>query len=328
MTSPGGPISIGTARRSAAVAALVLLTVAPIAGALFVLGNLLAVLTTILGLSIATAFGWIALTHRGAQRALAGVVTVVALVAVIVGFVTALAIRDALIGLVILAVLVGLGALLARDAIGSRPGRLRGDVVAPRVTGPAERAVLLMNPKSGGGKVEKFDLVGECRRRGIEPIVLGRDDDFRQKALDAVATGATVLGAAGGDGTQAIVATVAIEHDLPFVCIPAGTRNHFALDLGVDRDDVVASLDAFVAGLEHRVDLGIVAGRVFVNNVSLGVYGEIVQSDEYRDAKVRTTVDRLPDLLGPDGDAPELRCTGPDGKPRANRQLVLVSNNP
>ena len=185
-----------------------------------------------------------------------------------------------------------------------------------------------MNPKSGGGKVEKFDLVGECRTRGIEPIVLRPDDDWRQKAIDAVEAGATVLGAAGGDGTQALVATVAVEHDLPFVCIPAGTRNHFALDLGVDRDDVVASLDAFVDGLEQRVDLGIVAGRVFVNNVSLGVYGEIVQSDEYRDAKVRTTVDRLPDLLGPDGDAPELRCTGPDGKPRATRQLILVSNNP
>ena len=137
-----------------------------------------------------------------------------------------------------------------------------------------------------------------------------------------------MLGAAGGDGTQALVATVAVEHDLPFVCIPAGTRNHFALDLGVDRDDVVGSLDAFVDGVEQRVDLGIVADRVFVNNVSLGVYGEIVQSDEYRDAKVKTTVDRLPTCSGPTATRPSCGSSAPTARPRATHQLVLISNNP
>jgi len=315
-------------RRTAAVGALVLLVAAPVAGAVFVLGNLLAIVVVLLGVSTAAAFGWIALTHRGAPRTLALVAAVVAFLAVVVGFVTALAVRDALIGLALVAALIFAGAWLARIAVGGRQGRIRGGEVAQRRTGAAERAVLLMNPRSGGGKVEKFDLVGECRARGVEPIVLSPDDDWVQKTLDAVAAGATVLGAAGGDGTQALVATIAAEHDLPFVCIPAGTRNHFALDLGVDRDDVVGSLDAFVDGVEQRVDLGVVAGRVFVNNVSLGVYGEIVQSDEYRDAKVKTSLDKLPDLLGPDGDAPELRLTGPDGEPRATRQLVLVSNNP
>lgn len=328
MANSNDEAGIGTSHRVAAAAALVLLVAAPIAGAAFVLGNLLALLTTIVGVAIAAAFAWLALTHRGPQRVIALVVAAVAFLSVVVAFVTALAVRDALIGLVVMALLVAAGAFLARYAVGRRIGRIRGGEVAQRSTGAADRPVLLMNPKSGGGKVEKFDVVGECRTRGIEPIVLGRDDDFRQKALDAVAAGATVLGAAGGDGTQAIVATVAVEHDLPFVCIPAGTRNHFALDLGVDRDDVVGSLDAFVDGVEQRVDLGVVADRVFVNNVSLGVYGEIVQSDEYRDAKVRTAADRLPDLLGPDGDAPELRLAGPDGSMRATRQLVLISNNP
>jgi diacylglycerol kinase family enzyme len=328
VTTSGDAESIGPARRTAAAAALVLLVAAPIAGAAFVLTNLLAVMTIIVGVSLAAAFAWIALTHRGAQRVLALVVAVVAFAAVVIGFVTALALRDALIGLVVVAALIVMGALLARYAVGERKARIRGGDIALRPTGPAEHAVLLMNPKSGGGKVERFDVVEECRKRGVEPIVLHPDDDWRQKAIDAVEAGATVLGAAGGDGTQALVATVAVEHDLPFVCIPAGTRNHFALDLGVDRDDVVGSLDAFVDGVEQRVDLGIVADRVFVNNVSLGVYGEIVQSDDYRDAKVRTAVDRLPDLLGPDGDAPELRLVGPDGTSRTTRQLVLVSNNP
>ena len=328
MTTPDGQPPIDAVHRTAAASALVLLVVAPIAGAAFVLSNLLAVLTVVIGLSLAAAFAWIALTHRGPQRGVSAVVAAIAFIAVVVGFVTALAIRDALIGLAVVAVIVVAGAALARYAVGTKAQRIRGGAVEQRVAGAAERPVLLMNPKSGGGKVEQFDVVGECRKRGVEPIVLRPDDDWRQKAIDAVEAGATVLGAAGGDGTQALVATVAVEHDLPFVCIPAGTRNHFALDLGVDRDDVVGSLDAFVDGIEQRVDLGIVADRVFVNNVSLGVYGEIVQSEEYRDAKVRTTVDRLPDLLGPDGDAPELRFVGPDGAPRATHQLVLVSNNP
>ena len=106
-----------------------------------------------------------------------------------------------------------------------------------------------MNPKSGGGKVEKFHLVEESRKRGIEPVVLGPGDDLEQLARDAVAGGADAIGMAGGDGSQALVSAIAIEHDLPYVCVPAGTRNHLALDLGVDRDDVV--------GVARRVRRGL-----------------------------------------------------------------------
>ena len=84
---------------------------------------------------------------------------------------------------------------------------------------------------------------------------------------------------AGGDGSQAVVAAVAAERGLPYACIPAGTRNHFALDLGVDRDDVVGALDAFVDGGEPAVDLAEVNGGVLVNNVSLGLFAEAVQRD-------------------------------------------------
>ena len=94
----------------------------------------------------------------------------------------------------------------------------------------------------------------EARRRGVTPIVLRRGDDLRKLAEQAAEQGADVIGMAGGDGSQALVADVARQHDLPFVCVPAGTRNHFALDLGVDREDVVGALDAFLDGGERRVE--------------------------------------------------------------------------
>ena len=118
---------------------------------------------------------------------------------------------------------------------------------------------------------------------------------------------------AGGDGSQAIVAAVAAEQDLPYACVPAGTRNHFALDLGVDRDDVVGALEAFVDGGERRVDLAEVNGRVFVNNVSLGLYAEAVQRKGYREAKIRTILDTVPDMLGPEGSGLDLSWSGPGG---------------
>ena len=143
----------------------------------------------------------------------------------------------------------------------------------------------------------------------------------------AVADGADGLAMAGGDGSQAIVAAIAAELDLPYSCIPAGTRNHFALDLGVDRDDVVGALDSFVDGGERRVDLAEVNGRVFVNNVSLGLYAEAVQRKGYRDAKLRTILDTLPEVLGPEGEGLDLRWRGPGGDEHSSGAAILVSNN-
>ncbi len=185
-----------------------------------------------------------------------------------------------------------------------------------------------MNPKSGGGKAERFHLADECRQRGIEPVVLKPGDDLLQLAEDAIARGADVIGMAGGDGSQALIASVAARHDVPHVCVPAGTRNHFALDLGLDRSDVVGALDAFTDGVERRIDLAVVNGRTFVNNASLGLYAEIVQSPDYRDAKVKTAASILPDLLGPDAVPLDLRYTGPDGQAHPTAQLILVSNDP
>jgi diacylglycerol kinase family enzyme len=195
-------------------------------------------------------------------------------------------------------------------------------------TTPCRQGVLLINPKSGGGKAERFSLEEECARRGIEPIVLAPGDDLRTLAQDAVARGADALGMAGGDGSQAVVADVAAAHDIPFVCVPAGTRNHFALDLGVDRDDVVGSLDAYADARQARIDLAVVNGRAFVNNVSLGIYAQIVASDEYRDAKLRTAAQMLPALLGPAAAPSQLHPQMPNGAVVNDPQLVIVSNNP
>jgi diacylglycerol kinase family enzyme len=194
----------------------------------------------------------------------------------------------------------------------------------PRAARPA-RPVLFYNPKSGGGKAERFHLDAEARRRGIEPIELKRGDDLEQLVRAAVERGADALAMAGGDGSQAIVAKIAAELDLPYACIPAGTRNHFALDLGVDRDDVVGALDAFVEGGERTVDLAEVNGQVFVNNVSLGLYAEAVERPGYREAKLHTLLETVPDSLGPDAAAPNLVWNGPDGPESA--VAVLISNN-
>jgi diacylglycerol kinase family enzyme len=152
---------------------------------------------------------------------------------------------------------------------------------------------MLMNPRSGGGKVTRFALADRCDELGVEPVMLGPSDDLLQLAEDAVGRGCDLLGMAGGDGSQALVASVAAPHRIPFVVVPAGTRGHFALDLGVGTD-VVHSLSAFVDGVDVRVDLAEINGRVFVNNASMGAYAELVRSPRYRGAKVRTAVELLP----------------------------------
>jgi diacylglycerol kinase family enzyme len=195
----------------------------------------------------------------------------------------------------------------------------------PRAARP-QRPMLFYNPRSGGGKADRFHLRSEARRRGIEPLELRQGDDLEHLVRDAVFDGADALAMAGGDGSQAIVAMVAAELKLPYACIPAGTRNHFALDLGVDRDDVVGALDAFVDGGERQVDLAEVNGQVFVNNVSLGLYADAVQRPGYREAKLHTLLDTVPDVLGPGSEPSGLRWRSANG--HASAVAILVSNNP
>jgi diacylglycerol kinase family enzyme len=274
---------------------------------------------------LALAVAWQGLIRRGRPRVVSWIVAGILVVGAVGGLVIdGILIEGVLgLGLVVLSVMLGKRAFSVHLHLPPAP--------------PPQRAVVVWNPRSGGGKALKWNLADEARRRGIEPIELTPGADLVTLVQDAVRRGADGLMAAGGDGTQALVATIAAEHDLPFACIPAGTRNHFALDLGVDRDDVVGALDAFVSGGEKRVDLGEVSGRTFVNNVSLGLYAEAVQRDGYRDAKIRTILDTVPTMLsgdtttasGDDGSraSRELRWTGPDGRPERSAAVVLVSNN-
>ena len=185
-----------------------------------------------------------------------------------------------------------------------------------------------MNPKSGGGKAERFGLADRCLRMNIEPIVLLPGDDLLTLAEEAVAGGADLIGMAGGDGSQALVASVASRHGVPFVVVPAGTRNHFALDLGIDREDVPGSLEAFGDGVDVVVDLAEVNGRVFVNNAAMGIYATIVQSPDYRDAKVQTVATMLPDLLGPTAEPSDVRYTLPVRHRAARRPAAARVQQP
>jgi diacylglycerol kinase family enzyme len=223
--------------------------------------------------------------------------------------------------IVAIAVAAELGTLALRWEIDQAVAELWHQVPATR------HGVILMNARSGDGKVARLYLADEARRRSIEPVLLEAGNDLRALAEAAVDRGADALGIAGGDGSQAAVAAVAAAHGLPFVCIPAGTRNHFARDIGIDRDDPIRALDAFGPAKETTIDLADVNGEVFVNNVSLGIYARFVASAQYRQAKARTVAEMLPDLLGPDATPLGLTVDGA-GDPVADVRLILVSNNP
>jgi diacylglycerol kinase family enzyme len=311
--------------RASAVGALASL-VAAVGFSLFGIAlHLLAILIVAAGLLICVTSGWYVVSRRGVRRVIALTVAGLALAGTIAGLFFA-DINWPL--LLLIAALAGLSVLAARHALRRTRRALRSRAMQGKRAHHARHPVLIMNPKSGGGKAERFHLADECRRRGIRPVLLTPGDDLRQLAEDAVARGADAIGMAGGDGSQALVASVAAQAGIPYVCVPAGTRNHFALDLGLNRDDVVGALDAFSDGVEHQIDLATVNGRTFVNNASLGLYAKVVQSPEYRDAKLRTAAAMLPDLLGPAADPLDLCFTGPGGEEHHTAQLILISNNP
>ncbi len=163
----------------------------------------------------------------------------------------------------------------------------------------ARHPYLIMNPKSGGGKVEKSDLKRKAEDLGAEVFLIGGPEpvNVAKVARVAVEAGADLLGVAGGDGTQAPVARIAAEQGIPFMVISAGTRNHFALDLGLDRKDPSACLSALSDGVELRVDIGMINGRTFVNKASSGAYAEVAETPAYRGDKLNTTLNTLP--VGP-----------------------------
>lgn len=306
------------ARLSLALAFLAIAVVAAVAG----LGSL-AMLAVGLGaamVSLAAAF-WF-LSRRGALRWLSLTVFVAAPVAVIVVY--------ALHSLLWVALVAAAGWLLAGMTARAALAGDRGEQRMPEypVSRPAAHPFLIMNPKSGGGKVGKFDLRRKAEDLGAEVFLLSGPEpaDVAEVAAAAVARGADLLGVAGGDGTQALVAGIAAEHGIPFMVITAGTRNHFALDLGLDRENPPACLGALSDAVELRVDLGVIGGRTFVNNASFGAYAEVVKAPAYRDDKLRTTLELLPDLLN--GHNGALLAVRADSTQLSAPQALLVANNP
>ncbi|MEU3745740.1 MULTISPECIES: diacylglycerol/lipid kinase family protein [Streptomyces] len=317
MTSPGGDAGARLLARLgvlAAVGALVVLIITVGEGGLVVVG------AGLLGLVLGAAGLWWFLAHRGLVRLLGAFVAVAAPVGVLVLYAFDGLWRTAL----VLILCWGAALACARAALRrARPERSKRARPAAR----PQRPFLIMNPKSGGGKVGRFGLVDRAEALGARVVLLdpAAPVDVSTLAREAVADGADLLGVAGGDGTQALVAAVAAEHGLPFLVISAGTRNHFALDLGLDRADPARCLDALTDGEELRIDLGDVAGRPFVNTVSFGVYADVVQRPEYRDAKAGTILALMPDLLV--GDGVQRVDARIDGTELSAQQALLVSNN-
>jgi diacylglycerol kinase family enzyme len=286
------------------------------------LASLAMVAVGAVGACLMLAGGYWFLARRGVVRWLAFGVMILAPIAVLVVFALH---RILWVGIVAVALVV-LAINTARLAL--TPAAPPAGMPAREVP-PPKRAFLIMNPKSGGGKVGKFGLKEKAEALGAQVALLQGPGpvDVAALARRAVADGADLLGVAGGDGTQALVAGIAGEHDLPFLVISAGTRNHFAMDLGLDRDDPAACLDALTGdGVEQRIDLGVIGGRTFVNNASFGAYAEVVESPAYRDDKRGTTLQMLPDILSGHRGAKltaragDATVTGP--------QALLVSNNP
>jgi diacylglycerol kinase family enzyme len=299
----------------AALASIVVLAI----GSDHVFGLLSAV---VIAPALVLAAGWWFLSNRGVLRWLAAATAVAAPVAVAV----ICLVRNQLVTVVVALALAVVAVGAARAAVRrARPY----DHMPEQPTTPTAEPFMIMNPRSGGGKVGKFDLAEKATALRVRVALLEGPGvvDVAALARQAVTDGADLLGVAGGDGTQALVAGIAAEHRLPFVVLSAGTRNHFAMDLGLDRERPDAGLAALTDGVEVCLDLGQIAGRTFVNNASFGAYAAIVQSPEYRDDKRGTTLQLLPDLLsGRSG--PRLVVRIDDRVTIEAPKALLVSNNP
>ena len=269
------------------------------------------------------AAAYVFLSRRGVLRWLALAVFVLAPIAVIVVY----AVKDLLWVALVSAAAWLLAGVTARLALAESESEADWRMPEYPAQPPPRHPYLIMNPKSGGGKVGKFDLKQKAENLGAEVFLLeGQSVDVAKVARAAVDAGADLLGVAGGDGTQALVAGVAAEHGIPFLVISAGTRNHFALDLGLDREDPSTCLSALSDGVELRVDLGVINGQTFVNNASFGAYAEVVETPAYRGDKLNTTLNTLPELLqGHRGARLSARA---DGTEIEAPQALLVSNNP
>ena len=312
-------------RRIAAAAAIVLVVGVVVVTITAIAGELGRALGQLALFVVVLAAGWMAVTRSGSTRIIAVVVAAAAVVAI--AWLQTVGPEADILSLVlrIIAVIVAIG--LARYAIGTTTRDLQAGETPGTPVEKAKNGVLFMNLKSGGGKAERFHLVDECRARGIEPVVLEGGQDW-VAIIRETAPKHDVVGMAGGDGSQALVGSIAAELGLPMVVVPAGTRNHLALDLGLDRDDVVGALDAYGDAVERPMDLADVNGkRVRQQRVARGLRGD----------RALAGVSRRQGGHHPRGTPQDLRARGrrpstcastPRPGTMRRAHLIQVSNNP
>jgi diacylglycerol kinase family enzyme len=187
--------------------------------------------------------------------------------------------------------------------------------------------MLAINPNSGPDG-DATPVIAAAHQLGVQVLELDPEQDIAKQFADALPDDLAVLGIAGGDGSLGLVAGICLERDIPFVCIPFGTRNHFARDLGLDRKDPVGAVAAFAADhVERVIDVGDLDGRTFLNNVTFGVYAEAIDDDDYRDAKIRTTWRVATATLRGEHEGDHFYLTDPGGNVHDTPFIALIANN-
>ena len=128
---------------------------------------------------------------------------------------------------------------------------------------------------------EEFTHLVALELPGARVVFAELGADVQTLARSAIAEGATVVVAGGGDGTVNAIASVVVGTDIVLGVLPLGTLNHFAKNRGLPVE-IDGALRALAAGKIASVDVGAVNDRIFVNNSGLGLYPDVVHSRERR----------------------------------------------
>jgi YegS/Rv2252/BmrU family lipid kinase len=142
------------------------------------------------------------------------------------------------------------------------------------------KGTMFLNPSSGL-RLDTAELTAAAEEAGIEIVHLSRDVDIAAEIRTRMRDGRKLFIAAGGDGTVNCVVQPLVHSDSILGVIPIGTFNHFARDAGVPLDWREA-LDVALNGTIRQVDAARVNDRFFINNVSMGLYPELVARREER----------------------------------------------
>lgn len=282
--------------RLAALATFLLYILLVFASIWLVAHNIIFALVVVATAAFLSYTAWLVVTGSGKRRTKARLFVVIASVALIAEFIYFIRQIEHVWALVIFAILTMIY-LEAAEALRAYYWRQqRAMIQDTQRTAKFKKPYLIMNPKSGNGRAIKARIDVLAKEQGIKVLVLKKEDNVEDVARRAAKAGADVLGVSGGDGSIGAVAKVALEHKLPMVVLPGGTKCHFARDIGLDPERIVDSLAGFT-GVKRQIDLGSINGRIFLNNVSFGLYADIVDNPDYRDNKLRVTRQVLQEIV-------------------------------